>query len=210
MTDIASVASLATGLGIIIVLTAKSLQPTWAIRRSSASVLFVEKEIAVKRLLMLSVLVSSLGWTAGAQQQVPADTPAPVWDARQFIIKNHIHQISGVTALTAAAFTGVAGASLAYTNGFSGLKQIHHALALTTVATTGITLALGLTAYSDRLDEVWPHAALMGLAETGFILNAFVLEPGSTPHRITGAVSITSLFAGLAAIIVIKSNEKNQ
>jgi hypothetical protein len=76
-------------------------------------------------------------------------------------------------------------------------------LGYSTLGAGAITLSLGLTAFSDRLDEVWPHAVLMGLAETGWALNAFVLEPGSLPHKITGAASLVSLAGAIVAIVLI-------
>ncbi len=163
----------------------------------------------MKALLIVPILALSLGWTVAAQSTQPAtEQPAPAWDAKQFIMKTHAHEISGVTTLTLAALTGAAGITLAATNTTSGpFPIVHGALAYGTIAAGALTLGLGLTAYSDRLDEVWPHALFMGAAETGMIVNAFVLTPGSLPHRITGAASITSLGLGLLSIILIKNGE---
>jgi hypothetical protein len=163
----------------------------------------------MKRGLIAAVLIS-LGSGLWAQMVDPAPDPAPGWDPKSFIIKNHVHEISGITTLSLATLTGIAGVTLATGHDFGGvLPKVHGALAYGTIAFGAVTLGLGLTAYSDRLDEVWPHAAFMGLAETGMIVNAFVLKPGSLPHRITGAASITSLGLGLLSIILIKAHEEN-
>jgi len=159
----------------------------------------------MKRILV-ALLLSSLATAVFAQEASDASANAPLWDVRQVIVQNHIHQISGATTLVAAALTGTAGVALAAGVDWSALPSVHGALAYTTLAAGATTLALGLTAYSDRLDRVWPHAMFMGLAETGFMLNAFVLEPGSLLHRITGAASITSLGLGLLSIILINGD----
>lgn len=159
-----------------------------------------------------TVLMLMLGWSLSAQTVQPlADSSDPSgsgWDVRQFIKKNHVHEISGITTLSLAALTGAAGIALA--SGASWISPpVHGALAYGTIAAGAATLGLGLTAYSNRLDEVWPHALLMGVAETGMIVNAFVLKPGSTPHRITGAASITAMGLGLLSIILIKDHDEN-
>ncbi len=167
----------------------------------------------MKRWLIVSLLIS-LGWGLSAQAADPAppagDKPASAWDPKAFIIKNHAHEIAGVTTLAVATLTGIAGGTLATGQTFGGkLPPIHGALAYSTIGAGAITLAMGLTAYSDRLDEVWPHAMFMGLAETGFLLNGFVLKPGSLPHEINGAVAITNLGLGLLSILLIKNHEEN-
>jgi hypothetical protein len=162
----------------------------------------------MKQTIVVSILILSMGWSISAQANPASDNPPPAWDAKQFILKNHVHEIAGVTTLSLAALTGVAGATLFATNTRSGPWPIvHGALAYSTIAAGAATLTLGLTAYSNRLDEVWPHALLMGLAESGFIVNAFVLKPGSPPHEITGAASITTLGLGLLSIVLIKNAE---
>src|SRR5579872_3900 len=128
----------------------------------------------MKRWLMVSVLIS-LAWGLSAQASDAASTnnsPASGWDPRAFIIKNHAHEIGGVTTLALAGLTGIAGGTLAAGQTLGGkLPPVHGALAYSTIGAGALTLAMGLTAYSDRLDEIWPHAMFMGLAETGFILN---------------------------------------
>ncbi len=89
-------------------------------------------------------------------------------DTSQFIRENHLHQISGFTTLALAGSTGALGISLA-----TGLLDrdtgagIHGALAAGTILAGATTLGLGATAYANRLDKVWPHVALVGLAEVG-------------------------------------------
>ena len=154
----------------------------------------------MKQLLLAVFFLLGLGQVLSAQDNA---SETPLWDPRLFIIENHLHQISGGVTIGAAALTGAAGIAAASGADWSALPSVHWALAYTTIAAGAATLALGLTAYSDRLDKVWPHVLFMGLAETGFILNAFVLEHGSLPHKITGAASITSLGLGLVSIILI-------
>jgi hypothetical protein len=134
-------------------------------------------------------LVLLAGAVAGAAAQ---ETPS--LDLGGFIQKNHLHQIAGGTTVALALATGTAALL-----GWEG----HPILGYSTLGAGAITLSLGLTAFSDRLDEVWPHAVLMGLAETGWALNAFVLEPGSLPHKITGAASLVSLAGAIVAIVLI-------
>ncbi len=118
----------------------------------------------------------------------------PSLDLGGFVRDNKLHVWAGYTTLTLAVATGTAAI-------FEW--PVHPYFGYATMATGLVTLALGLTAYSNRLDEVWPHALLVGLAETGWLLNAFVWEPGSLPHRITGAASIASLGLGYLAIRLI-------
>jgi len=159
----------------------------------------------MKRFLIIVCLWAGLGWTVSAQD---TDSATPNWDPQKFIMKNHLHQISGATTIALATLTGVAGITMAAGVDSPALLPTHRALAIGTIVAGATTLGLGLTAYSDRLDTVWPHALFMGLAETGFILNAAVLEPGSLPHRITGVASITSLGLGLLSIILITNSEQ--
>ena len=144
-------------------------------------------------LVLLTALLSS-----------PLSAQDLLGDAGQFVRENHLHQISGFTTLALAGTTGALGVSM-----ISGLLDrdtgagIHGALAAGTILAGATTLGLGLTAYSQRLEKVWPHVALVGLAEVGWIVNATLLTPGSTEHQITGALSISSLVAGVVAIILL-------
>lgn len=157
----------------------------------------------MKQFLIIFFLLGGLGWTVTAEDSASA---TPNWDPQQFIMNNHLHQISGATTIALATLTGVAGITMAAGVESPALLPVHRAMALGTIVAGATTLGLGLTAYSDQLDTVWPHALFMGLAETGFVLNALVLTPGSLPHRITGVASITSLGLGLLSIILIKNS----
>lgn len=135
----------------------------------------------------------ALALFAGTAAPVAAEE-TPSFDLGGFVRTNHLHVIAGYTTLGLALATGTAAV-------FEW--PVHPYLGYTTMGSGLITLALGLTAYSNRLDEVWPHVLFVGLAETGWLLNAFVWEPGSLPHKITGAASIASLAAGYVAIRLI-------
>jgi len=137
-------------------------------------------------------LLTLVLFTALAAPAVAQETPS--LDLGGFIKKTHLHQIAGGTTVALAVATGAAALL-----GWDG----HPLLGYATLGAGAATLSLGLTAYSDRLPEVWPHALLMGLAETGWALNAFVLEPGSLPHKVTGALSIASLAGAIVAIVLI-------
>lgn len=163
----------------------------------------------MKRIAVALIMVMGFCTTLSAQEGGSSDS-TPNWDPRLFIIENHLHQISGGMTILAATLTGAAGISLAAGVDWSALPAVHGALGYTSLTLGATTLALGLTAYSNRLDRVWPHALLMAVGETGMVLNAFVLERGSLPHRITGAVSVASLGLGLVSIILISQNEQKE
>ncbi|MEI8095105.1 MAG: hypothetical protein WCG80_12905 [Spirochaetales bacterium] len=163
---------------------------------------------------LFTLFATLLAAPLSAQEAVAAsDVPAPtnlLADAAEFVKSTHLHQIAGGTTILLAGATGVAGVASALDWDVPGGWVTHKALAGGTILAGAGTLALGLTAYSDRLDEVWPHAALMGLAELGWIVSASLAdtEAGPNPqgvlvHRVAEGVSTASLIAGLAAMILI-------
>lgn len=145
---------------------------------------------------LAALLTAVLALPAWAQDApTAADAGITGFDLGKTVRQTHLHQIFGFTTLGLAVATPTA--ALLHWEG-------HPILGYTMMGTGLATLALGLTAYGDQLDEVWPHAAFMALAETGWLLNAFVLEPGSLPHKINGALSLVNLAAGFTAILLIR------
>lgn len=141
---------------------------------------------------VLTFLLASLGAAAPAMAQ---DQGGEAFNARIFIRENGLHVWGGYTTLTLAAATGTAA--------LAGWDA-HPYLGYATMGTGAVTLSLGLLAYPDKLDRIWPHVLLMGVAETCWMLNAFVWEPGSLPHRVTGVTSLVSLGAAYVAIRLIE------
>jgi hypothetical protein len=168
-------------------------------------------------IVLSMLLLSNPLWAqdaGGAQDAAPSsDVPAPkdlLGDAAKFVKTTHLHQIAGGTTLLLAGLTGAAGVSMAVGWDVPGGWITHKALAGGTILAGAGTLALGLTAYSDRLSEVWPHAALMGLAELGWIVSATFADTGAGAnpqgvmlHRVAEGISTSSLVAGLVAIILL-------
>jgi len=164
------------------------------------------------------LVLSPIAYGQDFQSESPpaSDVPPPnslLEGASKFIKSNHLHQISGFSTLLLAGSTGVAGIAMASGLDLPGGWVAHKALAAGTILAGATTLGLGLAAYSSRLDEVWPHAALMTLAEIGWIASISFADTESGPnpqgvliHRVSEAVSTTSLLAGLAAIILLTSN----
>ena len=122
---------------------------------------------------------------------VSAQQPGPV---AQWIDDTNIHRIMGYVTLTAATVT----AGL----GLFGV-EVHPYVGLATAGLSATSTALGVIAYRDRMSYAWPHAALNGLATTGFLLNAFALEGGSRAHVAAGIGSLVSMYGAYGAIILL-------
>jgi len=124
-------------------------------------------------------------------------------DLGTFIAANHLHQISGGSTILLAVLTMTSGFVLASNGRRPTLRTVHKGLAYAAALLGAVTVGLGATAFHDRVHEVWPHLLFMVLAELGLLLTAFVLKPGSVPHRVAGAASVVSLVTGLVIIIVL-------
>ena len=145
--------------------------------------------------MFLVIFLAAAPLAAQSNESAPAETDeAPTPTAAEWIQQTGIHKIFGYTTLGLAGTTGI----MAFVD-----ADIHRPLAYATLGSALTTSVLGAIGYWDYRDIVWPHFLFMGLAETGFALNAFVLEPGSTAHTITGALSYGFLAAGYVAIQLI-------
>lgn len=142
--------------------------------------------------IVLMVIVFTL-FIASAWGQ---ESDEPEFDLGRFIRQNNIHKIGGYTSMGLTVATGVAGLV-----GWEG----HPFLGYSALGSSVISSVAGIIAYNDRLDVVWPHVAFNGIAITAMALNAFVLEPGSLEHRISG-ITATAAYAGsLISIFAINS-----
>jgi hypothetical protein len=115
-------------------------------------------------------------------------------DFGRFIRENNLHRIGGYVSLGLVAATGTAG--------FLGL-DFHPVLGYAALGSAAVSSLAGTLAYSHRIDEVWPHMLLNGIGIGAMVLNAFVLEPGSTEHRISGIVAAGSFAGAYVTIILI-------
>jgi hypothetical protein len=112
-----------------------------------------------------------------------------------WIISTNLHKITGYVTLGLVTATAIAGPL--------GLTDIHPILGYTTLGTALTNSVLGIIAYGGLIDYVWPHLLFNALGEVGLILNAFVWQPGSTEHIITGVASAVSFAAGYVSIILL-------
>lgn len=139
-------------------------------------------------LLLFALLFLPLQIAAQAEEDAPALT------ASEWIQSTGIHKVFGYASLGLAT-TAAATALLA--------PEVHPPFAYATLGSALVATTLGAIGYWDYRDIVWPHFLFMGLAETGFALNAFVLEPGSSAHKVTGILSYALMAAGYVAIKIL-------
>jgi hypothetical protein len=111
-----------------------------------------------------------------------------------WIRRSGIHPVGGYITLGLATTTAVLGVLE---------SQYHPYVAAGTAVSAGVAVSLGLTAYGDQLSVYWPHALLAGLATTGFLTNALILQGGSPAHIATGATSVAVLYGAVTAILLL-------
>ena len=122
------------------------------------------------------------------------DAAAPPVRIADVIVNNNLHRIGGYTTMVLLAGTVTAGA-LEW--------DVHPYLGYSTLGAATITASMGFIAYRGMLRFAWPHAVFNAIGFTGLFLNAFVLEPGSTEHRISAAVAAGSFGLGYVSIILL-------
>lgn len=125
---------------------------------------------------------------------VPSLLSAQEGSLRNWIIRTNAHRIGGYATLGLASTTAALG--------LLGV-EVHPYFGYTTAGFSATAAIMGTIAYSDRLRRIWPHAVLNGLATTGFLLNAFVWEPGSRAHVATGIASVSSLAGAYISIVLL-------
>lgn len=118
----------------------------------------------------------------------------------QWIRRSGAHKVGGYVTMGLAVTA--AGLGMLESQGVLGTNMHPYFGYATAAFAAGASIA-GTIAYSDRLDVIWPHAALNGLAVVGFGLNAFVFEGGSPAHVATAASSLALLGASYVAIRLI-------
>ncbi|AHC16132.1 hypothetical protein [Salinispira pacifica] len=149
----------------------------------------------MKRVLMLVLLVSlALGGITAQSAEDADDSRERDMSLARFIRSNNIHRIGGYTSLGLMTATGVTGML-----GWEG----HPYLGYASLGSAALSSIAGTIAYSDRIDRVWPHMLFNALGVSGLFLNAFILEPGSIEHRLSGAAALGSFAAGYISIILI-------
>lgn len=142
------------------------------------------------------MLLLSLAWGGVSAQSSGNGDQSREGDMNlaRFIRSNNIHRIGGYASLGLMTATGVTGLL-----GWEG----HPYLGYASLGSAALSSIAGTIAYSDRIERVWPHMLFNALGVTGLFLNAFVLEPGSIEHRISGAAAMGSFAAGYISIILI-------
>ncbi|TVR59872.1 MAG: hypothetical protein EA426_05945 [Spirochaetaceae bacterium] len=146
----------------------------------------------MKRVFPVTLAVMIMAVGAGRVHAQSADAPAI--RISDVIVNNNLHRIGGYTTMVLLAATVTAGA-LEW--------DVHPILGYSTLGAATITASMGFIAYRGMLRFVWPHALFNTIGFTGLFLNAFVLEPGSTEHRISAAVAASSFGLGYISIILL-------
>lgn len=125
-----------------------------------------------------------------------SDSPDQVYTPTlgDWIISTNLHKITGYATLGLLTATAIAGPL--------GL-EVHPYLGYTTLGTAVTNSLLGVIAYGNLIEYVWPHLLFNGLGEIGLFLNAFVWEPGSPQHVATGIASAVSFAAGYLSIMLL-------
>ena len=125
---------------------------------------------------------------------VPAGADAQQLNLGSWVRETGAHKIAGYAGFGLAVTTVTLGALESGAHPYFGL-----ATAGVTVSATG----LGLIGYGENLSVAWPHAVLNGIAATGFLLNAFVLEGGSPAHIASGIAATASMTGAIGYIIAV-------
>jgi hypothetical protein len=146
----------------------------------------------MKKLALMFLLLFLAAGMLSAEEGTQNDESR--FDLGRVIRQNNLHRIGGYFTLGMVAATGTAGVL--------GL-DIHPVLGYATLASAGMSSIAGSIAYRDRLETVWPHLLLNGVGIGALVLNAFVLEPGSVEHRLSGAVAAGSFAGAYISIILI-------
>lgn len=142
--------------------------------------------------LMLAAVAALISVSVLPAQESEAAAPARSFS--ELLRETPIHKFSGYGTYTLGA-----AATVAALTDWEYQRWVNGAA----IGSGLISSALGSLAYADLMGAAWPHYAFNILAEAGWILNAFVFEPGTPEYKAVSIASLVSLAAGFVAIRVI-------